>query len=76
MTLLLLIAVASVAYGSWRVSLRLHPYAPCRRCSGNRGRNWGSTGSRWGNCPRCGGSGRRMRWGARKPLGHQAARVA
>jgi hypothetical protein len=61
----LLIAAGIVLYAGWRVSLRLHPYAACRRCQNRRGRNWGSTSAAWGNCGACGGSGRRKRLGAR-----------
>jgi hypothetical protein len=57
---------AVVAWGWWRLSLRLWPYAPCRWCGGRRGRNAGSTGQRWGRCSRCGGSGQRKRFGARR----------
>jgi hypothetical protein len=61
----LLIAAGIIVCAGWRVSLRMHPYAPCRRCQGRRGRNWRSTSNAWGNCGACGGSGRRKRLGAR-----------
>jgi hypothetical protein len=63
---LILILAASAASGAvWhRWSVRRHPYAPCRRC-GRSGRNAGSNGRRWGSCRLCGGSGKRLRWGAR-----------
>jgi hypothetical protein len=57
-----------IAAGWWRISLLVHPYAPCRRCRGRRrGRNLGSTDDRWGRCGKCKGSGERLRWGAREP---------
>lgn len=62
---ILLITVAAVAYGSWRLSLHLHPMARCRACDGN-GRNWRSNRDRWGACRKCGGSGKRRRIGAGK----------
>jgi hypothetical protein len=62
---LILAVVAVAAFGWWRLSLRFWPYAPCRWCRGHKGNNWGSTGGRWGDCPKCGGKGRRLRWGAR-----------
>lgn len=61
-----LILAVVVAFGWWRLSLRWWPYAPCRWCRGRKGNIWGSTQGRWGDCPRCGGKGKRLRWGARK----------
>lgn len=67
MTQALVVAtVALLAFGAWRVSLRLWPYTQCRKC-GRSGKNTGSTARRWGTCRRCGGSGRRLRFGARTP---------
>lgn len=67
MTLAVVIIAGSViGYAGWRISLKRHPYAPCRWCRGRRGRNPGSTGKRWGRCPHCGGKGERLRWGARE----------
>ena len=65
---LALLVAAGAAW--WLASRWLWPYRPCPRCQGHRGRNAGSTASRWGKCPRCGGSGELMRFGAR--LVHQA----
>jgi hypothetical protein len=59
-TLLLLIVVALLL---WAGSLYFWPFAPCRRCEGT-GRNGGSNRQRFGDCPACDGSGRRMRFGA------------
>lgn len=63
---LALLAMAVIAFGLWRISLRVHPYAPCRWCRGRRGRNPGSSRERWGRCRHCGGKGERLRWGARE----------
>lgn len=63
--ILILIAAAAISYGGWRVSLRLWPYAPCRWCNG-AGTSPGSNRKRLGRCRRCGGSGRRLRRGARE----------
>lgn len=60
MTALLVLAV--LAFVGWRFSLKVWPYAPCRKCSGN-GKNEGSNRRRWGYCRKCGGSGRRERVG-------------
>lgn len=49
----------------WAVRALLWPFAPCRWCSGRRGRTPGSTSRRWGNCWACGGSGRRQVLGSR-----------
>jgi hypothetical protein len=64
-TVVFIVTAAAFAFGWWRLSLRWWPYAPCRRCSRRRGRNAGSKGNRWGNCKNCGGSGKRLRWGAK-----------
>ena len=61
---LLIIVIAAVSFGGWRWSLHKHPYAPCRWCKG--GRNAGSTRSKFGFCKHCGGSNRRLRWGAKE----------
>ena len=60
-TAALLIALVVVAVISrWR-----WPIARCRSCRGS-GRNAGSNSDRWGICRRCGGSGKRIRVGARR----------
>lgn len=65
MTGVALLALAAIAGGvGYYISLRRHPYTPCRRCEGS-GRNSGSTRRRYGLCGRCGGSGRRERFGRR-----------
>lgn len=61
-----LIAAAVIAFGWWRLSLRFWPYAPCRACRRRTGKNLGSNRERWGDCPKCGGSGKRLRRGARQ----------
>jgi hypothetical protein len=61
---LILAVVAVVAYGWWRLSLRWWPYTRCWWCRGRKGNSWGSSRGRWGDCPRCGGKGKRLRWGA------------
>lgn len=45
-------------------SLKIWPFTSCGWCSGG-GRNAGSNRKRWGNCRHCGGTGRRLRFGAR-----------
>jgi DnaJ-class molecular chaperone len=60
-TLFLLIAAALAC---WAVSLYLWPLRPCGKCKGS-GRNAGSNPQRFGECKRCGGSGRRQRFGSR-----------
>ena len=68
MSALLIIIVITVAGAGYYIDLRLHPYAPCRRCSDGRGRgrNKWSRSSAWGSCKACGGSGKRLRFGARE----------
>lgn len=46
------------------ISLRLHPYRPCRSC--NAGRRWGEVFRRsFSLCGKCGGTGRAPRLGVR-----------
>lgn len=60
----LIFAIIVAAYAWRKVSLHFWPYAPCRWCRGRKGNSLGSTGGRWGDCSRCGGKGKRLRWGA------------
>jgi DnaJ-class molecular chaperone len=62
-SVLAVIAVITVAGTGWYWSLRLYPYRPCGSCRGS-GRNPGSTSRRFGGCRDCGGSGRKLRFGA------------
>lgn len=59
-----LLAVGFVLVGLYFLSCRVWPNARCRPCSGT-GRGAGSNRKRWNNCGTCGGSGRRLRLGAR-----------
>jgi DnaJ-class molecular chaperone len=61
--LALLALIAAVFTAAYYVSVRRHPYRPCRPCGG-KGRNPGSTSKRFGRCGYCGGSGRKLRLGA------------
>jgi len=58
------VILIAIVGGSWIVSLRQWPYTFCRRCRG-RGRNSGSTGSRYGRCRKCKGKPEKLRFGAR-----------
>ena len=58
------IAAALIIVLLYAGSLWLWPFAPCRWCKGSKS-NPGSTRRRFGNCPRCGGKGFRVRFGAR-----------
>jgi hypothetical protein len=50
---------------AWAVSLLLHPYTGCGSCKGTP-RSYGSFATRsFRLCPGCGGTGRRLRVGAR-----------
>ena len=53
-------ALAGVA-GAVLVHAYVWPWQPCPHCRGRKGRNWGSTDETWGDCRRCGGSGKRIR---------------
>jgi hypothetical protein len=56
---------AVVVLALYLIGCTIWPYGPCMGCISHRGRNRGSTGSRWGRCKRCKGSGERIRWGYR-----------
>jgi hypothetical protein len=62
-----LIALGALAAwcGWYFIACKWWPYGPCLRCIGHPGRNRGSNSRRWGNCKRCGGTGKRVRLGAR-----------
>jgi hypothetical protein len=50
---------------AWTVSLLLHPFTACSSCKGSP-RSFGLVATRsFRLCPACGGSGRRLRVGAR-----------
>ncbi len=60
------VIVAVVAAAAvYLIRCRLFPYGPCRSCAGRRGRSVGSTARAWGRCRSCGGTGERLRLGAR-----------
>jgi hypothetical protein len=60
-----IVAAVIIAALAYYFSLRIWPYGPCLRCIGHAGKNRGSNRRRWGRCKRCGGSGQRIRLGAR-----------
>ena len=52
---------------AYRVSIRRHPYRPCRKC-GESGKHRGTVFTRsFRACTRCGGTGRELRAFAREP---------
>jgi DnaJ-class molecular chaperone len=60
---LILLAAALAGAGAYLVSLRVHPWWPCRSCKGSgktRDRLWKQAR---GTCARCGGKGQRPRKG-------------
>ena len=62
---LILAAAAVLAVVAYAVSLRLHPWAPCRKCDGggkSRDAVWKKA---HGTCRACGGRGRHPRLGIR-----------
>lgn len=56
--------IAAGLFAWWLIDVRWHPWRKCPSCGGGR-RNAGSTGDRWGDCGRCGTSGKVRRFGAR-----------
>lgn len=63
--------VVAIGAAVWFLRLWLWPFGRCRWCRGSK-TNPGSTKRRYGKCPRCKGSGQRVRFGAR--LVHRAMR--
>jgi hypothetical protein len=64
---LALMLAAAISAGSYAISIRLHPWRPCRRC-GESGKHRGSIFPRsFRACARCGGTGRELRRFARAP---------
>jgi hypothetical protein len=60
-------AVAFLFGAGYAISIRRHPYRPCRRC-GESGKRRGTVyRSSFRDCHRCGGTGRELRPFARKP---------
>lgn len=57
---LLLLAVLAAVY---LLGCVIWPYRPCPRCRGGKSRS--PSGRAWRDCGRCGGTGRRIRVGAR-----------
>ena len=61
---LILAVILVLPFGWWRLSVRIWPYAQCRWCRGRKGNSLLSSKGRWGDCWKCGGKGKRLRWGA------------
>jgi hypothetical protein len=69
----LALLAAVISGGLYLLSCRIWQYGPCLRCAlphqasarGGGGRSRGSRARRWGTCRKCGGTGRRIRPGAR-----------
>lgn len=63
----LAVAAAAVYAAGYAISIRLHPWRPCRRC-GESGKHRGTMFTRsFRPCARCGGTGRELRRFARLP---------
>jgi hypothetical protein len=62
------VVLAVVVYlVGYAISIRLHPYRPCRSC-GQSGKHRGAVFTRsFRSCRRCGGSGRELRLFAKPP---------
>jgi len=58
-------ALTAIGLTGYLLSVRRHPYRPCRRCKG-AGKHFGAVfSSTYRPCGRCGGFGRKPRLGAR-----------
>lgn len=60
---LLLAAAALIGLLAWAADVAINPRAKCRACDGS-GHHWLSRDKAWGDCKACGGSGKRLRFGA------------
>lgn len=56
--------LAALWLAGYAVAVRFWPWANCRRCHGN-GKSRSPSGKAFRRCPRCKGSGRRLRLGRR-----------
>lgn len=67
-TVVLWLAVIAIGFAvAYRISVRRHPYRPCRKC-GESGKHRGTVFTRsFRACGRCGGTGRELRPFAREP---------
>jgi hypothetical protein len=61
LTLLTLLAAAGLYTGACAI----WPFADCARCHGNNGKRRSPGGKAWRDCPRCKGTGARLRAGRR-----------
>jgi DnaJ-class molecular chaperone len=59
-----LLLIAGLALAGYVLSLRIWPVKACGRCGGS-GKLRSPSGRSWRNCPRCKGSGGRVRIGRR-----------
>jgi hypothetical protein len=65
--LLWAVVIAAVLGAAYSVSIRRHPYRPCRKC-GESGKHRGTVFPRsFRACTRCGGTGRELRAFAKEP---------
>ncbi len=65
MALWLILAAAAVLAAAFAVSLRVHPWRPCRSCGGSGKSRDAVWKTAFGTCKSCGGKGRRPRPGVR-----------
>jgi DnaJ-class molecular chaperone len=65
MAWLLVVITAVLIAGAYYVSLRIHPWRPCRPCDGSGKSRDALWKSAFGTCRACGGRGRRPRLGVR-----------
>jgi hypothetical protein len=65
MAVWLILAAAAVLAAAYAVSLRIHPWAPCRSCKGSGKSRDAVWKTAFGTCRACGGRGRRPRAGVR-----------
>lgn len=67
----LVVVIAALIVGGWRIDVWLYPFAPCRRCKGS-GMSRGSKRTAYGLCKH---GPRRVRFTGRRSADRQMARI-
>jgi DnaJ-class molecular chaperone len=60
---LLVLGLIAIVIGTYAASLNLNPWVKCSKCHGKqKAQGWVYSHAHHG-CPKCGGTGRQVRWG-------------
>ncbi|HZL75540.1 MAG TPA: hypothetical protein VFB83_09210 [Propionibacteriaceae bacterium] len=63
MSVVLLLLLIAVVIGGYAVSVKLNPWVKCSKCDGKRTSQGWVFSQAHHRCPKCGGTGRQVRWG-------------